>query len=164
VLAQDTVKEPEAKVLSLQNRYMARAFMTNDQYLIYVFVYTLMYIYNGISEYMGTCMAIVGRTSTKKTTLDKRRAAKASISTKKIMPRLDTVEMIEATIRKKQYFESKTKLWKALPRGVQYGTLGIALAYLERSNKITQNRDGSLVWIFVESNIARKSLEQSTEL
>lgn len=81
-----------------------------------------------------------------------------------IMPRLDTLEMIEDTIRKEQYFESKTKLWKALPRGVQYGTLSIALAYLERSNKITQNRDGSIAWIFVESERARKSLEESTEL
>jgi len=83
---------------------------------------------------------------------------------RQIMPRLDTLEMIENTIRKEQYFESKTKLWKSLPRGVQYGTLGIALAYLERSNKITQNRDGSIAWIFVEGERARKSLEESTEL
>jgi hypothetical protein len=85
-------------------------------------------------------------------------------SRRQIMPRLDTLEMIEDTIRKRQYFESKTKLWKALPRGVQYGTLGIALAYLERSNKIAQNNDGSIVWIFVESERARKSLKESTEL
>ncbi|AIC15932.1 hypothetical protein [Nitrososphaera viennensis] len=80
------------------------------------------------------------------------------------MPRLDTLEMIEGAIRKEQYFESKTLLWKALPRGVQYGTLGVALAYLERSNKITQNKDGSISWIFIESERARKSLEDSTEL
>ena len=83
---------------------------------------------------------------------------------RQIMPRLDTLEMIEDVLRKEQYFESKTKLWKSLPRGVQYGTLGVALAYLVRSNKITQNRDGSIVWIFVESKRARKSLEESTEL
>lgn len=83
---------------------------------------------------------------------------------RQIMPRLDTLEMIEDTIRKWQYFESKTKLWKTLPRGVQYGTLGIAISYLERSNKITQNRDGSIAWIFIENEKARKSLEQSTEL
>jgi hypothetical protein len=80
------------------------------------------------------------------------------------MPRLDTLEMIEDTIRKEQYFESKTKLWKALPRGVQYGTLGVALSYLERSNKIAFNNDGSIVWIFVESERANKSLEESIEL
>jgi hypothetical protein len=34
------------------------------------------------------------------------------------MPHLDTLEMIEDTIRKEQYFESKTRLLKALPRGV----------------------------------------------
>ncbi len=83
---------------------------------------------------------------------------------RQIMPRLDTLEMIEDTIRKEQYFESKTLLWKSLPRGVQYRTLGVALAYLEKSNKITQNKDGSIVWIFVESKRARKSLEESTEL
>ena len=83
---------------------------------------------------------------------------------RQIMPRLDTLEMIEATVRKEQYIESKTKLWKALPRSVQYGTLGVALSYLERSNKITQNNDGSIVWIFVEGEKARKSLEESTEL
>lgn len=83
---------------------------------------------------------------------------------RQIMPRLDTLEMIEDTIKKEQYFESKTKLWKALPRGVQYGTLGVALDYLKRSNKITQNRDGSIVWIFVEGERARKSMEESTEL
>lgn len=80
------------------------------------------------------------------------------------MPRLDTLEMIEDTIRKQQFFESKTKLWKALPRGVQYGTLGVALSYLLKSNKIAFNRDGSIVWIFVEGRKARKSLEDSIEL
>lgn len=83
---------------------------------------------------------------------------------RRIMPRLDTLEMIEDTIRKEQYFESKTKLWKSLPRGVQYGTLGIALSYLERSSKITQNKDGSIAWIFVEGERARKSLDESIEL
>jgi hypothetical protein len=85
-------------------------------------------------------------------------------SHRQIMPRLDTLEMIEDTIRKEQYFETRTRLWKALPRGVQYGTLGVALSYLERSNKIVQNKDGSIAWIFVESDQARKSLERSTEL
>ena len=94
----------------------------------------------------------------------KKRHVSPRTTHRQIMPRLDTLEMIEDTIRKEQYFESKTKLWKSLPRGVQYGTLGTALSYLERSNKITQNRDGSIVWIFVESERARKSLEESTEL
>jgi hypothetical protein len=94
----------------------------------------------------------------------RKRYASPPTTRRQIMPRLDTLEMIEDTIRKEQYFGSKTKLWKSLPRGVQYGTLRIALSYLERSNKITQNRDGSIVWIFIESQRARKSLEESTEL
>lgn len=82
---------------------------------------------------------------------------------KRIVREPDTLQMIEGALRKKQYFESKTKLRKALPKGVQYGTLGVALSYLERSNKITQNRDGSIAWIFVEGERARRSLEESTE-
>lgn len=101
---------------------------------------------------------------TTRTTPKKRHVSPRTTAGRQIMPRLDTLEMIEDTIRKEQYFESKTKLWKLLPRGVQYATLGVALSYLERSNKITQNRDGSIVWIFVESERARKSLEESTEL
>lgn len=108
-------------------------------------------------------MSILKR-SKAKGKISPRKHPSASPSHRQIMPRLDTLEMIEDTIRKEQYFESKTKLWKALPRGVQYGTLGIALSYLEKSNKITQNRDGSIAWIFVEGERARKSLEESTEL
>jgi len=108
-------------------------------------------------------MSILKRSRTKgKPTTSERHASQPA--RRQIMPRLDTLEMIEDTIKKEQYLESKTKLWKALPRGVQYGTLGIALAYLERSNKITQNKDGSIAWIFVEGEKAKKSLEESTEL
>jgi hypothetical protein len=92
------------------------------------------------------------------------RKSRSLSSRKQIMPRLDTLEMIEDTIRKERYFESRTRLWKALPRGVQYGTLGVALDYLERSNKIAQNKDDSIAWIFMEGERARKSLEESTEL
>lgn len=106
-------------------------------------------------------MSVLKQSKTKNRIVSKKRPSR--LSHKKIMPRLDTLEMIEDVIRKEQYFESKTKLWKILPRGVQYGTLGTALSYLERSNKITQNKDGSIVWIFVESSRARKSLEESTE-
>jgi hypothetical protein len=80
------------------------------------------------------------------------------------MSRVGTIEMIEDVINEEKYFELKTKLGTSLSRRVQYGALGIALAYLERSNKIEQNRDGSIVWIFMESEAARKSLRGSTEL
>jgi hypothetical protein len=94
----------------------------------------------------------------------KRRLSNPIAGSRRIMPRLDTIEMIETTIKSKKYFESKTKLWKALPRGVQYRTLGTVLAYLERSNKIVENKDGSIVWIFVEGARARKSLRESIEV
>lgn len=83
---------------------------------------------------------------------------------KRIVPEPDTLQMIEDTLRKEQYFESEIRLWKALPKSVQYGKLDVALSYLEWSNKITQNRDGSIAWIFVEVEKAKRSLEESTEL
>lgn len=121
-----------------------------------------MYKYSANHKIDGE-MSILKR-SKAKSRIAPRKNRSLSSSRKRIMPRLDTLEMIESTIRKEQFFESKTKLWKALPRGVQYGTLGIALDYLERSNKIAQNKDGPIVWIFMEGKRARKSLEESTEL
>jgi|SRR5437867_5846992 len=108
-------------------------------------------------------MSILKRSKTRSRIAPKKHPSTAP-SRRQIMPRLDTLEMIEDTIRKELYFESKTKLWKSLQRGVQYGTLGVALSYLERSNKITQNKDGSIAWIFVEGKRARKSIEESIEL
>jgi hypothetical protein len=131
-------------------------------YTVYIFVYTPMYKYSTIYK-INAELSILKR-SKAKNRITPRKSRSLPSSRRQIMPRLDTLEMIENTIRKEQYFESKTKLWKALPRGVQYGTLGIALDYLERSNKIAQNKDGSIVWIFIEGERARKSLEESAEL
>ena len=44
---------------------------------------------------------------------------------------------------------------------VQYQTLVKILTYLQESNKITFNKDGSIVWIFVNTRQAKKFLHES---
>jgi hypothetical protein len=79
-------------------------------------------------------------------------------------PRLNTIKMIENSIRKVQRYSSINQLWRSLPRQVQYPTLKTILKYLEDSNKIMYDKDRSIVWIFADSRQAKKSLERSTKL
>jgi hypothetical protein len=80
------------------------------------------------------------------------------------MPRLDTIQMVEKAIKGDKVFSSKNQLWRNLPKAMQYPTLLTILDYLERSNKIMIEKDGSIVWTFVDSQAARKSLQDSTPL
>jgi hypothetical protein len=79
-------------------------------------------------------------------------------------PRLNTVEMIENSIRKVQRYSSINQLWRSLPKQVQYPTLKTILKYLEDSNKIMYDKDRSIVWIFADSQQAKKSLKESRKL
>lgn len=80
------------------------------------------------------------------------------------MPRLDTIEMVEEAIKSDRIFTSKNQLWRSLPKSMQYNTLLTILGYLERSNKIMFEKDGTIVWTFVDSPEAKRSLEESTPL
>jgi hypothetical protein len=80
------------------------------------------------------------------------------------MPRLDTIQMVEKAIKNEKMFHSKNSLWRSLPKQVQYPTFVKILDYLEQSNKIMYEKDGSIVWIFADSAAARKSLRESTPL
>jgi hypothetical protein len=80
------------------------------------------------------------------------------------MPRLDTIQMVEKTIKDDKVFYSKNSLWRKLPKQVQYPTFVKILDYLEQSNKIMYEKDGTIVWTFVDSAAARKSLKESTPL
>jgi hypothetical protein len=79
-------------------------------------------------------------------------------------PRLNTIQMIENSIRKVQRYSSINQLWRSLPKQVQYPTLKNVLKYLEDSNKIMYDKDRSIVWIFADSQQAKKSLKRSTKL
>lgn len=79
-------------------------------------------------------------------------------------PTLDTVKMVEEVIKSDKVFSSKNLLWRNLPRQVQYPTFVKILDYLEQSNKIIYDKEGTIVWTFVDSPAARRSLEESTPL
>jgi len=63
-------------------------------------------------------------------------------------PRLDTVIMVEETIKKLKYYPTKTELWKALPKKVMYQTFSMILDYLTDINKIIIDNDGRIVWVW----------------
>ena len=80
------------------------------------------------------------------------------------MPRLDTIQMVEKTLKKEKAFSSKNKLWRRLPKQIQYPTFSKILEYLEESNKITYDKDGTIVWIFADSKKLKKLLRGSAKL
>ena len=79
-------------------------------------------------------------------------------------PRLKTIKMVENELRENNFFTSKNSLWRSLPKQTQYPTFCKVLDYLEESNKITYDKDGNIIWIFVESEKAQKSLGESSIL
>lgn len=80
------------------------------------------------------------------------------------MPRLDTIQMVENMLSKAKEFDSKNKLWRTLPKQVQYKTFTTILDYLEKSNKIIYDKDGSILWIFVDNPKLKKLHRESTVL
>lgn len=80
------------------------------------------------------------------------------------MPRLDTIEMVEKVIKKEKTFSSKNKLWRKLPKQVQYPTFKKILDYLESSNKIMYDKDEAIVWIFVDNPKLKKLQREATKL
>ncbi len=63
-------------------------------------------------------------------------------------PRLDTVLMVEDTIKNLGFYPTKTELWKALPKQVMYQTFSMIIDYLEELGKITIGKDEKIVWIW----------------
>jgi hypothetical protein len=70
-------------------------------------------------------------------------------------PKLDTIMMVEETIRKMHVYPSKRQLCLALPRKVMYQTLQLILNYLEKSGKILMCKDGRIVWTWNPSLLAQ---------
>lgn len=79
-------------------------------------------------------------------------------------PTLPTIQMVEAAIKAAKEYPSKYKLWRSLPKSMQYQTLEKVLNYLEASNKIMIDRDGTIIWIFADNPKLEKVLEESTRL
>ena len=93
-----------------------------------------------------------------------KRSGKQSSRTMSHMPRLDTIEMVEDMISKQKEFSSKNRLWRSLPKQVQYKTFTTILDYLEKSNKIMFDKEGTILWIFVDNPKLKKLHRESTAL
>ena len=63
-------------------------------------------------------------------------------------PTLETMMMVEETIRKAKEVLTIAELKRRLPRQVNHNTLKVILAYLQRSGKLEFNPYG-VVWIFM---------------
>ena len=94
--------------------------------------------------------------------------SKVVLKSKKIKintnPTLDTIKMVEQTLSKMSEYPTKNKLWRALPRQVQYPTFKAVLDYLEESNKIMYDKDGSILWIFVDNPKLKRLVKTSKSL
>jgi hypothetical protein len=78
-------------------------------------------------------------------------------------PRLDTILMVEKTIRESKSYPTKKELLKSLPKQVQFQTLNRILEYLESSNKIVF--DGRrIIWVFPDNPKLKELLENSVRL
>lgn len=78
-------------------------------------------------------------------------------------PRLDTVLMIENTIRKAKEFPSLRQFWQALPKQVMYQTFKITTSYLVASNKIMICKDGAVIWIFADTEKKQAMMQSKKE-
>jgi len=61
-------------------------------------------------------------------------------------PQLDTILMVEKTIKDAEDYPTRTELWKSLPKKMQYQTFKRILDYLEASNKIIFSKN-KVVWV-----------------
>jgi len=63
-------------------------------------------------------------------------------------PTLDTVLMVEKTIKKYSGEFNRTELWKKLPRKVMWQTYLIIIYYLQSINKIAIDSKGTIGYIW----------------
>jgi len=64
-------------------------------------------------------------------------------------PRLDTISMVEETIKKNNGL-SKTELWKKLPKQMMYQTFSTVIDYLIETKKIILNTEGKIKLVLEE--------------
>ncbi len=77
-------------------------------------------------------------------------------------PTLETIRMVEKTLSKMSDYPSKNKLWRALPRQIQYSALKAVLRYLEESNKVVFDKNDKIVWVFADNSRIQR-LRRSTK-
>ena len=70
-------------------------------------------------------------------------------------PTLESVIMVEKTIRKYSQEYGKYQLWKKLPKKMMWGTFNVILEYLWNSNKIGMDRTGYIIYTWNPELIER---------
>ena len=78
-------------------------------------------------------------------------------------PQLDTILMVEDTIKNLELYPRKMELWRALPKRVMYQTFSLIIDYLEESGKILVDKDGRIVWVW-NPRIIKKVLSKGVKL
>ena len=78
-------------------------------------------------------------------------------------PTLESVLMVEKTIRKYSQEYGKYQLWKKLPKKMMYQTFQTILDYLENSGKIIIDEDGCVIWTYNPERI-RKLIPEGVKL
>ncbi len=101
--------------------------------------------------------------STEKHDLNSRAGSDLFQNISKYNPTLKNILKVERLIAENIEFDSKTQLVKKLDVSMRPPVLNVILHYLELSNKILIDEDGSIVWIHA-SPTAKKSWERSVKL
>jgi len=78
-------------------------------------------------------------------------------------PKLDTILMVEKTIKDAEDYPTRMELWRMLPRKIQYQTFKRILEYLEASNKIVFN-DRRIVWVAADNPKLKRLLETAVKV
>ncbi|MGB9003869.1 MAG: hypothetical protein WCC52_08700 [Nitrosotalea sp.] len=81
----------------------------------------------------------------------------------KYNPTLESILKVEQLLAKYKEFDSKAQLTKKLDVIMRPPVLNVILHYLEQSNKVLLDEDGSIIWICA-SPTAKKSWEQTRSL
>lgn len=84
-------------------------------------------------------------------------------STQKYNPTLKNILRVEQALARHKEFDSKAQLVKKLDITMRPPVLNVILKYLEKSNKILVDEDGSMVWIYASSK-AKKSWEKAVKI
>ncbi len=80
------------------------------------------------------------------------------------VPNMNTVLMVEKTLKEHREPMHKMQLWKALPKSTEYPTFTYILGYLESHNLITFDNKGRIVWIAADNSKLREMLKTGVRL
>lgn len=78
-------------------------------------------------------------------------------------PTLESVLMVEETIKKYSQECGKYQLWKKLPKKMMYQTYKTILDYLEKSGKIITDKNGCIIWTY-NPDIIKKIIKSGVKL